>query len=124
MFIMKLSRNSRFRLRRAKPYLTELSNLSNHPRKQNLILKNRVVLLTLCEILWNLVNETVPLTPEVVGRLKSLRDSIVVLLNKKTPLKKKRQLLLNQKGGQPLLGTILALGLPVITELLKKAISS
>lgn len=121
---MKLSRNSRFRLRRAKPYLTELSNLSNHPRKQNLILKNRVVLLTLCEILWNLVNETVPLTPEVVGRLKSLRDSIVVLLNKKTPLKKKRQLLLNQKGGQPLLGTILALGLPVITELLKKAISS
>lgn len=119
---MRVPKASRLRFQRAYPLLNQLSYLTRNPRKKKSILRNRDVVNSLCELLFNFLHQTVPLSPEVIEKIRILEEPAIKLVDKKTKLQTKRKILSSdQKGGQlSLLTTLLAVGLPVIVELLKK----
>jgi len=82
------------------------------------------MLRSICEILLNILTGNIRVGEKVLeGQLKPLGKPLMEIMRKRTKTKRKRSLLTAKRkelqGGQ-ILGTVLALGLPILLQLLKK----
>ena len=84
-------------------------------RKKLLDTHNSDLVRALCEIIQNVLNGNVKLSPSEIKRLKKYHRDILKIAHKTTSLKKKKQLII-QKGG--FLATLIPPAIALLTALL------
>lgn len=90
------------------------------PAQRRVILQtaSNELILTLCEIAFNVLNGTIPLTTKQYRSLKKKKSEITFFADKKVAVSRKKKVI-NQKGGGILL-PLLSVALPFITSLITK----
>lgn len=98
------------RLRRNKTLLLAISQVSEEVAKELISSANKDLILTLVEIVMNIIRGNVRLTPHQFKKFSRHADDLDLLVRKNTSMKKKKELL--QHGG--FLGLLSSLLGPVI----------
>lgn len=104
---------------KSEPFLKYLARSGPQRRKQLLKHATREELQSLCEICLNILKGNLPLDDRQLRSLKKKKTLIRDLGDRHKSIKKKRQLA-NQHGG--FLGSIAAIALPLITDLITRKI--
>ena len=89
------------RIHRQKPFLKAITSATNRNRRNALIKhahKDQVNAVS--EIVLNLLKNNVPVTPVTMARLRPYKQTLRKVGNRSVSLKKRRQALINQKGGR------------------------
>lgn len=87
------------RVRKERPVLEVLKVAKPKLRKAVLAAADQSSIRTICEICHNLIGGAVPLTPDQKNKLARHKRALRMLAAKDTSLAKKRQYLLDQRGG-------------------------
>jgi hypothetical protein len=104
-----------------KRHLNSLSVLSEAPKKLRKAVidnSNKEVIQALCEVIHNVLEGTVKLTPADIRKLKYHNKTLIRLTQKSTSLKKKKEII-GQKGG--FLLTLLPPALALLATLINAA---
>ena len=89
------------RIHGQKPFLKAMTSAANTNRRNALIKHaNKDQVNAVSEIVLNLLKNNVPLTPVTMTRLKPYKQTLRKIGNRAVSLKKRRQALINQKGGR------------------------
>lgn len=89
------------RIRRQRPFLQAIVSSANRNRRKDFIKHaNKDQVNAISEIILNLLKNNVPVTPVTMARLRSYRQILRRIGSRSVSLKKRRQALLNQKGGR------------------------
>ena len=87
-------------IHRQKPLLKAITSAANRNRRKHLIKHaNKDQVNAVSEIVLNLLKKNVPVTPVTMERLRPYKQSPRQIGNRAVSLKKRRQAMLNQKGG-------------------------
>ena len=89
------------RIRRQRPFLQAIVSSANRNRRKDFIKHaNKDQVNAIREIILNLLKNNVPVTPVTMARLRPYRQTLHRIGSRSVSLKKRRQALLNQKGGR------------------------
>ena len=89
------------RIHRQKPFLKAITSAANRNRRNALIKHaNKDQVNAVSEIVLNLLKNNVPVTPVTMARLRPYKQTLRKVGNRAVSLKKRRQALINQKGGR------------------------
>ena len=89
------------RIHGQKPFLKAMTSAANRNRRSTLIKHaNKDQVNAVSEIVLNLLKNNVPLTSVTMARLKPYKQTLIKIGNRAVSLKKRRQALINQKGGR------------------------
>lgn len=91
-------------------------------RKQLLKRATKSNIRCLCEICLNVLRGNVPLDTRSKNKLKKHRKNIETFAKKSVSLKKKKNLLVNQRGG--FAGLLASLALPILTSIVSSALKN
>lgn len=89
-------------------------------RKQLLKRATKSNIRSLCEICLNVIRGNVPLDQHSKNKLKKHREHIETLAKKSVSLRKKKNILVNQRGG--FAGLLASLALPVVASIVSGAL--
>ena len=88
-------------IHRQKPFLKAITSAANKNRRNALIKHaNKDQVNAVSEIVLNLLKNNVPVTPVTMARLRPYKQTLRKVGNRAVSLKKRRQALINQKGGR------------------------
>lgn len=102
-----------------KDLISLLTNLSPKLRSAVIASLKRHEINCISEIFANFLRKRLTDNPKVIGKLKKFKSDIRTVALKKTPLYKKRAILLSKRGGG-ILAALLPLAASVVTSLIKK----
>lgn len=105
------------RLKRNLPLLRMLLQVSPVQRQKLLQTASKELILSVCEVAFNILRGVIPLSTLQYKRLARQKSAIKLVADKRIGLLKKKQVI-NQKGG--FLGPLLSIAVPFLTELLMK----
>lgn len=105
------------RIKANTPFLHLLARSGTRRRKNLLKQATKEELSSLFEICLNILRGNIPVKGKDYEKLKQQRHLIRELANKRVSIKQKKKLI-NQKGG--FIGSLVAIALPVLTQLLRK----
>ena len=89
------------RIHGQKPFLKAMTSAANRNRRNALIKHaNKDQVNAVSEIVFNLLKNNVPVTPVTMARLRPYKQTLRKIGNRAVSLKKRRQALINQKGGR------------------------
>ena len=89
------------RIRRQKTFLKAITSAANRNARKALIKHaNKDQVNAVSEIVMNLLKNKVPVTPVTMARLRPYKRILKQIGNRAVSLKKRRQALINQKGGK------------------------
>ena len=89
------------RIRRQKTFLKAITSAANRNARKALIKHaNKDQVNAVSEIVMNLLKNNVPVIPVTMARLRPYRQVLRQIGNRAVSLKKRRQALINQKGGK------------------------
>ena len=89
------------RIRRQKTFLEAITSVANRNARKALIKHtNKDQVNAVSEIVINLLKNNVPVTPVTMARLRFYKQILRQIGNRAVSLKKRRQALINQKGGK------------------------
>ena len=89
------------RIHGQKPFLKAMTSAANRNRRNTLIKHaNKDQVNAVSEIVFNLLKNNVPVTPVTMARLRPYKQTLRKIGNRAVSLKKRRQALINQKGGR------------------------
>lgn len=93
---------------------------------QKRLLDKPEIIREIAELAFNLLKENVKLGPREKRRLKKFKRELQILIDKKKSNNARIKALVGgrQKGGGPLLSSLLSIGLPILATLIKEKISS
>ena len=100
----------------AYPYLKILAENKNDKPLCKHLLRKKFVLQAIKEVTYNCLKQNFPIDSKQKKKLKRFQKELLVLAEKKCS-KKQETVLTGQRGGQ-LLTTLLAVGLPILANLL------
>lgn len=106
---------------KAFPILLVLSQKLKNKQVRKELLKDKNIIHALSELTLNILKGYVPLTPGDRQKLQKLRANLQKLVATETPIRKKYNLLVDQKGSGVFLSTLLSIGIPILTKLIKNA---
>lgn len=79
--------------------LIKFAILSPSKKRTELLKKfSATIIKTICEILLNVVSDTIPVPPSVLRRLKGHKQLVYKLINPKIDIEVKKQALIRNKG--------------------------
>ena len=87
-------------MERQKPFLKSLLNEAEHKKREQLLrYANKDQINAISELVMNTLRSKVPIAPKVIKGLKPHRSLMYQLTNKRNSMKKRKHLLVSQKGG-------------------------
>lgn len=105
------------RLKRNLPILQALLHASPVQRRLILQTASKELILSVCEVAFNILRGVIPLSTLQYRRLARQKTAIKLVANKKIGVVRKREAI-NQQGG--FIGPLLSIAVPFLTELLMK----
>lgn len=105
------------RLKRNLPLLRVLLHASPVQRRLILQTASKELILSVCEVAFNILRGVIPLSTPQYKRLARQKTAIKLVADKKIGVLRKKQVI-NQKGG--FLGPLLSIAVPFLTELLMR----
>jgi len=106
-------------IRESYPYLIVLSESLKNKKLRKALVENPKLLSGLTELILNLLQENIPLTPQQRKNLRQYQRELLTLVRKEVSSKHKTKALSGQRG-DGFLSTVLSVGLPVLASWLMK----
>ena len=89
------------RIRRQKTFLKTITNVTNRNMRKDLLKHaNKDQVNAVSEIVLNVFKNKVPVSPITMAKLRPFKQTLRKIGNRAVSLKKRRQALINQKGGR------------------------
>ena len=93
------NQNQSWRIRRQAPFLKSVLREANHQRRrEHLQAANADQINAVSELMMNTLKGNVPVSPPTKKKLRPHRQALHDMSRRKTSLKRRRELMMNQKG--------------------------